>query len=69
MNSIEFGKMCRPYNIKYRDIFGYVPCRDDYKCSQEEYFDALQKAVENQCEISEYVPKKHINYQDPNKKY
>ena len=31
MNSIEFGKKCRPYNIQYRDVFGYVPCRDDYK--------------------------------------
>lgn len=25
MNSVEFGKKCRPHNIKYRDIFGYVP--------------------------------------------
>ena len=41
MNSIEFGKKCKPYNIQYRDIFGYVPCRDDYTCRQDEYFDAL----------------------------
>ena len=27
MNSIEFGKKCRPYNVQYRDVFGYVPCR------------------------------------------
>lgn len=30
LTSIEFGKKCRPYNIQYRDIFGYVPCRDDF---------------------------------------
>ena len=42
MNSIEFGKMCRPYNIKYREIFGYVPCKEDYVCSQEEYFEAKE---------------------------
>lgn len=46
MNSIEFGKKCRPYNIQYRDVFGYVPCRDDYSCTQDEYFQALLKAIE-----------------------
>ena len=31
MNSIKFGKKCRFYNIQYKEIFGYVPCRGDYK--------------------------------------
>ena len=64
MNSIEFGKKCRPYNIQYRDIFGYVPCRDDYTCSQDEYFDALLKAIETKCELSTIVPKKDKDFQD-----
>lgn len=69
MNSIEFGKKCRPYNIQYRDIFGYVPCRDDYKCNQEEYFNALLKAVETKAEISTFIPKKDIDYLNPSKRY
>ena len=63
MNSIEFGKKCRPYNIQYRDIFGYVPCRDDYTCSQDEYFDALLKAIETKCELSTIMPKKNKDFQ------
>ncbi len=69
MKSIEFGKKCRPYNIQYRDIFGYVPCRDDYKCSQEEYFAALIKAIKTKCELSTILEKKKVDYIDPNKKY
>lgn len=59
MDSIEFGKKCRLYNIQYRDIFGYVPCRDEYGCSQEEYFQALLKAVETHTELHNIVPKKN----------
>lgn len=69
MNSIEFGKKCRPYNIQYRDIFGYIPCREDYKCTQEEYFDALIKAIETKTEISTFVSKKSIDYQNSSKRY
>lgn len=69
MNSVEFGKKCRPYNIQYRDIFGYIPCREDYKCTQEEYFNALIKAIETKTEISTFVSKKNINYQNSNKRY
>ena len=69
MNSIEFGKKCRPYNVQYRDIFDYVPCPDDYKCSQEEYFDALLKAIETKEDISTLIPKKVIDYSDNNKRY
>lgn len=69
MNSIEFGKKCRPYNIQYRDIFGYIPCREDYKCTQEEYFNALIKAIETKTEISTFVSKKNIDYQNSSKRY
>lgn len=58
MNSVEFGKKCRPYNIQYKDIFGYVPCRNDYNCSQDEYFNALLKAIETKCELSTIIPQK-----------
>ena len=69
MDSIEFGKKCIPYNRQYKDIFGYVPCRGDYRCSQDEYFQALLKAIETKCELSAIVPKKNRDYQDPNKRY
>ena len=60
MTSIEFGKKCRPFNLQYREIFGYVPCRGDYSCDQEEYFSALQKAIETKQELSVFLPKKNI---------
>lgn len=69
MNSIEFGKKCRPYNVQYRDVFGYVPCRDDYNCSQGEYFQALLKAIKTKCELSAIVPKKNKEFQEPGKRY
>lgn len=69
MNSIEFGKKCRPYNVKYREIFGYVPCRDDYLCSQEEYFSALIQAIELEKELTVFIPKKKIDYVNTEKKY
>jgi len=65
MNSIEFGKMCQPYNKQYRDLFGYVPCRGDYSCSQEEYFNALQKAIEQGKELDQYLFK-HTQPTNPN---
>lgn len=69
MNSVEFGKKCRPYNIKYKNIFGYVPYRSDYTCSQDEYFNALLKAIETKCELSTIIPKKNKDFQNTNKRY
>jgi hypothetical protein len=59
MKSIEFGKKCRPYNIQYRDIFGCVPCREDYICSQDEYFDALKKSITSKTELSKLLKRRH----------
>ena len=69
MNSIEFGKKCRPLNIQYRELFGYVPCREDYICSQEVYFDTLLKSITEGKELSAFLKKKVIDYNDPNKLY
>lgn len=68
MNSIEFGKMCRPYNKKYREIFGGVPCKEDYACSQEEFLDALKKSIDTGKEISTYLRKHNYDNMDPNVK-
>ena len=69
MDSIEFGKKCRPYNIQYRDLFGYVPCREDYSCSQEEFFEALLKSIETKKDINMYLIKKTYDTSNLNKRY
>lgn len=67
MKSIPFGKQCREYNIKYKEIFGYVPCRNDYGCSQDEYLAALIKAIENKIELAAIIPKRVVDCSDENK--
>ena len=69
MNSIEFGKKCRPYNIQYRDLFGYVPCCEKYHCSQDEFFQALVTAIETKKELSELLTKIERDYSDTHIKY
>lgn len=58
MNSIEFWEKCRLYNIKYRELFGYVPCKDDYIGSQEDFYNVLIKAIDSKKDISEYIKKR-----------
>mgnify|MGYP004676358627 CR=1 FL=1 len=69
MNSIEFGKKCRPINIKYREIFGYVPYYKDFECSQKEYYDALVKAVKTKQEITNFLSKKSMIHSNLNRRY
>lgn len=58
MTSIEFGKLCRPINLEYKKKFGYIPCIADYICSQEEFYNALRKAVEENEDIGTYIEKR-----------
>lgn len=69
MDSIEFGKKCRPFNIQYRDLFGYVPCREDYSCSQEEFLEALLKSIETKKDINMFLIKKTYDTSNLNKRY
>ena len=69
INTIEFAKMCKPYYLKYRDMFGYVPCRGDYVCNQKEYFNALKKAIQDKVELSELLTKKEYDYSNQNIRY
>ncbi len=55
MDSIEFGRKCRPYNRSYREIFGYTPAPSDYACTNDEYLEAIIKAVEEKKEIKNYL--------------
>jgi len=58
MDSIAFSKLCRPFNIEYRDLFGYIPVPADYICTQEEFLEALKKSIAEKKEISDFL-KKH----------
>lgn len=67
MKSIPFGKQCKEYNLKYKELFGYVPCKDDYKCSQEEYLTALIESIEKKIELHAILSKRVVDYSDENK--
>ena|GEM_PF-763513 len=60
MTAKEFSIKCQPHNLKYRDLFGDIPCRQDYACTQDEYYDALINSINNKKPISEYLRKKTI---------
>lgn len=66
MENQEFNKLVRELNVKYRDIFGSIPCITDYSCTREEYLNAMKNAVEKRIPISllllEY--QEHANYKD-----
>lgn len=69
MTSIEFNKKCKPFNKQYYELFGYIPCRDDYLCTQNEFYNALMMSVFNKKEIGNYLKRKFRDYNDLNKKY
>ena len=60
MNSIDFSKKCIPYNKQYRDIFGEIPCPEDYVGTQDEFFAALQKSIKENKSIDNFLRKKTI---------
>ena len=55
MTSKEFTRKCKPYNIKYKEIFDVVPCPQDYVGSQDDFFKALLDAIENKKPIDDYL--------------
>ena len=58
MKPKEFEKICPPYNIAYRDIFGYIPTQREYVCDQEEYIEALKKAIANKVELDHILKRR-----------
>ena len=58
MKTIEFGRMCQPYNKEYYKLFATVPCIDDYAATHEQFFDALKKSIEEEKEIENFIPKR-----------
>lgn len=58
MKSIDFGRMCQPYNKEYYKLFGTVPCIDDYAATQDQFFIALKKSVAEEKEIENFILKR-----------
>lgn len=56
MNDYEFGKLSRPYNKVYFEMFGTVPSVRDYACTREQFLDALKHAVTEKNMIESYLP-------------
>ncbi|ADL36287.1 hypothetical protein bpr_II350 (plasmid) [Butyrivibrio proteoclasticus B316] len=47
MDSITFSKKCQPLNKEFRKMFDYVPCPDEYECSQDVFYQTLESSVLN----------------------
>ncbi|QTE70073.1 hypothetical protein JRC49_09675 [Clostridiales bacterium FE2011] len=58
MNSIEFGQLCRPFNVAYRDLFGTIPVPSEYACTREQFLKALKQAVSEKKMIETYLLKR-----------
>ena len=55
MDDKIFKKSIRIINIEYKKIFGYIPCIENFSCNQDEYRNALMKAIQEKKELSEYL--------------
>ena len=55
MDDKIFKKSIRIFNIEYKKIFGYIPCIENFSCNQDEYRNALMKAIQAKKELSEYL--------------
>ena len=55
MDDKIFKNSIRTINLEYKKIFGCIPCIENYSCTQEEYKNALWKAVHEKKELSEYL--------------
>ena len=61
MKSAEFNMKCKPQNIAYRELFGYVPSPTDYACTNEEFLDAITRSVADKKEIDNYIDKRAMH--------
>ena len=55
MDDRIFKNSIRTFNMEYKKIFGYIPCIENYSCTQDEYRDALIRSIQDKKEISEYL--------------
>ena len=55
MEAKSFKNSIREFNIEYKKIFGYIPCIENYSCTQNEYRSALIKSIQERKELSGYL--------------
>lgn len=55
MRDKEFNKVLRILNVRYKEIFDYIPQITDYSCSRDEYIEAMNNAIASKIDISNYV--------------
>ncbi|MCI5700028.1 MAG: hypothetical protein MR308_06535 [Lachnospiraceae bacterium] len=55
MDDRIFKDSIKTFNIEYKKIFGYIPCIENYSCGQNEYRNALMRAIQEKKELSEYL--------------
>ena len=53
MEEKTFKKSIKNFNIEYKKIFGYIPCIENYSCTQNEYRRALRRAIQDKRDLSE----------------
>ena len=56
MTTREFAAAIKPYNIKYCEMFGYIPKITDFSCGREEYIEALKKSIDEKISLDFIIP-------------
>ena len=56
MEDMIFNKEKRSLNKLYLEIFGIVPCMQDYNCSREQYIEAMKKSINTKIAIEKILP-------------
>ena len=53
MENSKFNQVIKPLNIRYKEIFGYIPRITDYSCTREDYINALNISVKENKELKQ----------------
>lgn len=55
MDNQTFNKIKRELNKQYAEIFGEIPCIQNYSCTREEYIEALETAINGNLKIDKLL--------------
>ena len=55
MDNQTFNKTKRELNRQYAEIFGEIPCIQDYSCTRDEFIDALNTAIISNVKIDKLL--------------
>lgn len=57
MDNLTFNTEKRKLNREYYELFGEVPCMQNFSCSREKYILALKEAIQTNKRIETLLPK------------